>query len=208
MSEPLPVFAAIFKGGGYDGCFWEWNAILTHPDHSLMFAQNRISGRIGKEMLSTANIVGIEIAISEEKGDTFWVRTQDDIDQFTKEFNAGFALKVLSAMHEAAPLEKRNAITMLCECCKKRFTPADIYHTKYSGAGGLAIAYHDNVCYECAELQHDKWIAEFEWPRMKKKERVEAIQKANADGADIDLSEADNDKCPISGRYVYEMELY
>ena len=208
MSEPLPIFAAIFKGGGYDGCFWEWNAILTHPDYTLTHTQNCTSGRIGKEMLNTAQVVGIEIAISEEKEDTFWIKTQDDIDLFTKEFNQGFARRILSAMREATLLEKKNDITMLCECCKNRFSPADIYHTKYAGGGGLTIAYHDNVCYECAEQQHDKWIAEEEWPRMKKEARLEAIQKANAEGADIDLSEADNDKCPVDGRHVYEMELY
>lgn len=208
MSEALPVTALIFKGGGYDGCFWEWNAIIAMPDGTLYTEQPLVTGRYGREVLQRAIEKGLPSAIADVTQDHLWLKTNGDMDTFEQQWSCVFVRGVASQMRQTLPSHDRGKITLKCQSCNGRFSPSEIFHTKYSGAGGIAIQFHDNVCLECAERQHDEWIAKDVWPTLRKKDRAEAIARAVSNGEEPPESAVDSESLPISGHWVHELELH
>lgn len=52
----------IFQGGGYDGCFWEWNAIVFEAGNVI---KSLVSGRTGKSVAES--VAGGAFATIREK---------------------------------------------------------------------------------------------------------------------------------------------
>ena len=191
----LPVSIVIFKGGGYDGCFWEWNALIL--DKEGISPDSVLSGYKGKEFKSQVEKEGLYYTIRdynrEQYRDTskaFIIKTGKQWELANKEFNKGFIRDIA------------RAADLPCSCDKcGRWKDADyIYHTGYKGNGGIGVEYDDNHCEDCAAELHEEWFAENEWKYMKLADRVEAIQKMNRDsgGQLVSVFAArHDDKCPI-----------
>lgn len=197
----------IFQGGGYDGCFWEWNAIFFTRDPvtkrlAINPVQAAVTGRSGRAVLEAFHRgirQGFETAIAKSSRENpFRINTIARWEEFQKEFNPGFIRSVA----------KHGQWDIKCQGCKNYFPHYEVFHTKYGGDGGVGIEFHDVVCSECADSQHDQWVARDIWPGLRKKERIEAVKKAIERGMDIDLSAAEQDECPVPGDCVYENQLY
>lgn len=199
MSENIKLL--IFKGGSYDGCFWEWNA-LVFEDGALV--KPLVSGRYGKQAVSAVSRLGTfrgvrEITREQYHGaDAFFIRNERQWEDFCKQFNSGFVRNV--ANHAGKEVR--------CDACGKFFPPEEIVHTGYRGDGGVGISYCDNKCRECADSEHYDYIRR-EWPSLRLKTRVEAIQKARREGYDVSVLAARRDEMPsIPAECVYEPEYY
>lgn len=200
----------IFKGGGYDGCIWEWNA-LFFTKGKLDEDQPAVSGRSGEAAVAVVKANGTYKGVRDivGGGGYTWgngrpdqihiVRNEDEWKEFCKEFNAGFVRNVA----------KHCQYDMLCDKCKGMFSPDEIVHTGYRGDGGIGVQFDDNLCTECADEAHDEYVEKYVWPHLSYKEKKEIIERVNGDGAEIPLSKARCKKhMPVMGREVCEPEYY
>ena len=168
----------IFQGGGYSGCFWEWNALFFEPGtHHLSEEQPAVSGRAGDRVLQAANERGLRAAVQAAKGEG-WGRREDNWhlcttdaswEKFDAEFNKGFVRNVC----KVAGLECR------CDKCQRWFDPDEIVHTGYRGNGGVGVQFDDNHCTECADELHENYCAEHLWKYESVADRIRAIQQHN-----------------------------
>jgi hypothetical protein len=196
----------IFKGGGYDGCFWEWNALFFENGK---LSGSLVSGRYGNEAVEAVGDLGAFKAIRElrrggigryYKSDSgvYLIRNQTQWAHFCREWNSGFVRRVAELAGQQVP----------CDRCGGLFCVDEIVHTGYRGNGGIGIQFTDNKCRECADLEHNEHAAGH-WKYLKLKARVEAIARARDDGLDVSLFAARRNSCPpIAGRHVYEPEYY
>ena len=197
----------IFKGGGYDGCFWEWNALVFDEDGKLS-DESLVSGRSGKEAYALVEESGvfrgvrslIREGFNSRQANTnpFLVRTDAQWEYFCKEWNSGFVRSVARVADQRCR----------CDRCGRFFDCDEIVHTGYKGNGGVGIQYTDNKCCDCAEIEHDEFVAN-DWRHLRLAERIKAIQRARQDGCDVSILAARRDIFPaIYGRHVYEPEFY
>ena len=143
-----------YQGGGYTGCFWEWNAAYFNEDgefHSL-----HASGRDGCETLETLENI-------EERGycqEVHCVDLDDQkaVDEFAKEINATF-------IHACAiTLAKKFQIGLEAPCpvCGIRVAlDDDIALINEQGEGGLAYSAHDWICNDCYNERSCSYCGEY-----------------------------------------------
>lgn len=196
----------IFRGGGYDGCIWEWNALLF--DQGKLAGKQLVSGRSGQHALATVQELGVYRGVlalirggynsRKEETTPFLIRTDAQWETFCKEWNSGFVRTVAKAAGRPCR----------CDRCGKFFDWEEIFHTGYRGDGGVGIQYEDNKCSDCAAVEHDEYIAE-EWRTLRLSTRVEAIQRARREGYDVSVFAARRDEMPaIPADCVWENQLY
>lgn len=183
----------IFKGGGYDGCIWEWNALFFEagrPDEK----QPAVSGYTGKEYLETfksSNRTGIRNLL--ESDGSFLIRSWKHWLEFCKEYNAGFVRNVARHVQFEIP----------CEECKLLTNPDEIFHDGYKGDGGIGISYSGLLCYECIDKKHQEEADKY-WPRLSTKEKRKALKAWRQDNG----IETKPNQIP-EARYFYgEPEFY
>lgn len=195
----------IFQGGGYDGCIWEWNALIFE-DGKLV--ESCTSGRVGARIQATVEQLGtfrgVRQAIRDEsdsrrpQSSPFIIRTDAQWDQFCREWNSGF-VRVIA---KAAGRDVR------CDNCGQYFDPEEILHTGYKGDGGIGVQFTDNKCRDCADAEHADYVAEL-WHTLPIKNRVNAIRNARMEGIDVSLFAARRAAFPeIPAECVYEPEYY
>jgi hypothetical protein len=132
------IFLIEYKGGGYDGCFWEWNFALIKNNEFFNVAS---SGYKGAETL--------EKLIERTELDDFNVynlKNINDIKSFTKNVNEGLVIGVGEALY------KEHKILMRCECdiCgKEKNIHTKFHNTSYTGNGGIGVNMHGLVCDPC-----------------------------------------------------------
>src|SRR6185437_16978162 len=95
----------IFKGGGYDGCIWEWNALVF--ENGQLADKQLVSGRYGEQALAAVQELSVfrgvrevireEFNSRQENTDPFLIRTNVRWETFCKEWNAGFVLTTAKA---------------------------------------------------------------------------------------------------------------
>lgn len=194
--EPIIVF----KGGGYDGCIWEWNIIVFGPakDGRREIAYSKgVSGYAGKRVLEAAKTGGLRAAwaAAQEEDDCALVTHDASWQKFNDDFNKGFVRNAAKAAGRACQ----------CDRCKKWFSPEEVYHTGYRGDGGVGVQYDDNYCLECAE----EICGEHDWKCASVSERVEAIQRyRDEEGADVSIFAARRDTPCIPNHYFSQPDLY
>ncbi len=157
----------IFKGGGYSGCVWEWNALVF--DHGKPEEeQQAISGYTGREFFDTfksGNRTGMRNLLTADN--SFLIRRWKDWLEFCKEYNSGFVRRVARIVDLEIP----------CEGCGHLTSPDEIWHDGYQGDGGIGISYSGLYCYDCIYTRHEDYCAEHEWPRLSTKEKRAALKK-------------------------------
>ena len=184
----------IFKGGGYDGCFWAWNAIFFERNPSTKrltwrAEQEGVSGYSGKAVLRAFQESLREgLIAAKKKGEYFIVNTQAKYEHFCEEWNEGFVRSVARAGKWD------------CQCgkCKEWHPADDLVCTSYKGNGGIGIELSNLRCYECANEDEEEYFREDGWPHMSIKERVAAIKEHNSQGGEVSIFAArHDDKCPV-----------
>lgn len=127
-----------YKGGGYDGCFWEWNYFIFDSNGEF---HNLIStGRNGVKSESEA------IEEMNEDGTYIYDLTKEsDIKDFQSECNAVHVVGLVQELNENYDVPE---VYFHCDHCDAKVTEGgslDGWH----GCGGIAITADDKYCEDC-----------------------------------------------------------
>ena len=127
-----------YKGGGYDGCHWEWNWFLFDSEGS--FHNLASTGCMGVKDLAEA--------IETLNGDGHYVYklNKAGIEAFVTECN-DMCVNHVSKMINKAYGE--DLISIKCPICEQKTDPEYMVSTGYSGNGGVGIVELDYVCGDC-----------------------------------------------------------
>lgn len=135
----------VYKGGGYSGCFWEWNAFYLTNRGS--FRSIIASGSAGIKCEKDA-----QHAFSSQERiydlDPYFVdlENEDEILAFSSEFNGEFSLKVLGWLQDA---ETRYKISAKCVFCEEAHNVFECYGARPGSDGGLVVSSRDIACLGC-----------------------------------------------------------
>lgn len=119
-----------YQGGGYDGCFWEWN--YFYIDKQGTFHNIQSSGYAGIETLGEAQI----LLDGDRKHYVYNLNNKQDIETFSKESHPAHVFGVLQWFEDNEPDVGFFAI---CLACQGRITSYD----------DMVIENSDILCYEC-----------------------------------------------------------
>jgi hypothetical protein len=186
----------VFRGGGYDGCVWEWNCLVFDKQSGKLISSEGTSGYKGRQYTELAKngfraVLRQTIKDAYKRLHWFVVHDSNSWSEFCKEFNAGFVRSVAKLVDYDLP----------CQSCGLFFSADDIYHCGYRGNGGTGVQYDDNTCMECAEEQHDEYCSKDVWRYLKLEEKVKAIQDARNEGSDVNIFSARAIEAPIHYEY-------
>ena len=135
-----------YQGGGYDGCFWEWN--YAYIDFKGDFVSIWNSGINGCTSLS-------EIKEYMENSDEFYIydlSDERDLEEFAKESSEHNVFRVSNWFDENR--ENGSPIVMTCAECKKKFTTSEMSAGSYHGDGGIGIVDCHFLCKSCQEKEN------------------------------------------------------
>ncbi len=143
-----------YQGGGYSGCFWEWNYCLIGPDS---FFQNiHATGSNGIKSLE-----GMSRYMKRKSKFYVYPINQKGLAEFIRESNAENVLNAvgfINAEIECGAIEG-NEIYIECPVCKNDFSEFDcdnglvLHPPDYQGNGGIGIQYNSYICQECLSSQ-------------------------------------------------------
>ena len=157
MNKLIKNLLVQYKGGGYDGCHWEWNYFMFNNRGE--FIDLASSGRNGITNRKDA------IELLEEKSDkhTFYtryykynVKSKKASKEFVKETAETHVIEVGGMVND---LTSKNAlkISMDCNDCgetiilskKESNDYPQFIPTDYEGDGGTGLVYSEYVCTDC-----------------------------------------------------------
>lgn len=141
-----PNTLVTYKGGGYDGCIWEWNYAFI--DEGGKFHDIYSSGRMGCK-----NLEELKSAYAGRRAGDFSLRkatSSRSLQKFSDIEPVHHVLNVAKFFAENFPQFK---LMPKCNCCGKRFDAADGEGDGYHGVGGIHIEASDIICGEC----HNKY---------------------------------------------------
>jgi len=132
-----------YKGGGYDGCFWEWNyaAIDSRNNFIDIYSSGHRSCESKEELaeyypLAPGNGVY-----------TYDLGNPDSLLEFATFSNAGHVIataKILFAKLQVV-------IPATCYNCGSAGSAHEMHAGGLTGAGGVAMKYTSIICHNCAE---------------------------------------------------------
>lgn len=134
-----------YRGGGYDGCIWEWNFFAW--DSSGKFLNIFTSGRNGvktekeaEELLSSQDTSGLY---------QYDLSTEASIDEFQSENNASNVIGIINLLNEKTGAKEYEFPRMwfICDDCKKRNFYG--YGDGLRGDGGIHASYTEKLCEDC-----------------------------------------------------------
>jgi hypothetical protein len=133
-----------YKGGGYDGCFWEWNYFMV--DENGDFVNLISTGYRGLKDDAEDLMLGIVTGDNPSR-DGITVCNLDDteeVKQFVKAGNGSLMAK-LANLH----WQLEESLVTDCDICGEETAVANLIPGGYSGDGGIAISAKDLVCEDC-----------------------------------------------------------
>ena len=138
-----------YKGGGFDGCFWEWN--FCHYDENGKWQDIFSSGVNGcKDESNTLEM------IEENNSGTYIydLRDKESIAEFENENNAKAVKGVYQHLNNAGigyPIEEKGykPFKMKCGICGIRIDPDYVTLEDWHGIGGIASQPESAICEEC-----------------------------------------------------------
>jgi len=141
----------IYKGGGYDGCFWEYNAALSRDGKLYnIYTSGRagIPGFNGSKIDVLEKSEEVDAAIKHAMGEEGWevcLDVQADIDGLTKRLPANFVKCILGRVTDITDLRYE----VLCSLCDVYIGVDEAELSDAHGCGGLMSCCDDFVCDEC-----------------------------------------------------------
>lgn len=130
-----------YKGGGYDGCFWEWNYFMF--DENGEFVNLYATGYKGIKNENEA-LELMETADPYSKISTCDLTDREDIKAFVNEGNPS-----LMAMLAEKNEDLESLLMGSCDICGENFLVCDLIPGGYSGDGGIAISAKEFYCKDC-----------------------------------------------------------
>ena len=134
-----------YKGGGYDGCFWEWNYACIIDGK---FYDINSTGRNGCETRERLDDFIANAHIGPYSSDYYGYAIPDGLGEFATECNSAHVQGVAIFLYDNFGIE----ITAKCNQCGREFPAYDreeLLLSEYKSMGGIVVAPTDFTCYEC-----------------------------------------------------------
>lgn len=154
----------VFKGGGYDGCIWEWNVIFYSTEGKPCDYLLSGRGKSWKDKCILSTFIATRAMIRENDGEIFHGSDEKSWKRFVKDFHHGLVKKVADMLQ----------LKIECQSCGNEFHADEIFHDGYHGCGGIAIQMDGLKCAECIEIEHDEYCSKHIWPNLTEKEKADA----------------------------------
>jgi hypothetical protein len=162
----------VYKGGGYDGCFWEWNLCLW--DNNGNWHNILASGYMGCKTEESAFKLmedNFDVPDKDEKPgnvcfggkragqfEIFNIQDNRHMIFFRDEYNPQLVKGVLEYLIKN---DIEHVLTMKCYKCEMvSGNPDDFLLCNESGDGGLAISSKDMICTDCDSLSRCGYCGE------------------------------------------------
>lgn len=137
-----------YKGGGYDGCHWEWNFFLF--DEAGQFHD---VGSSGRRAIKTREVA---VALLNQPDDVerswhyvefyeYRLNVKKDRREFVSE-NA--ASNVAGVTRKVNDIYGRDLMTWTCNACENEST-GEMFHSGYRGNGGVGVTMMGQLCEDC-----------------------------------------------------------
>jgi len=128
-----------YRGGGYDGCFWEWNYFFI--DAEGRFFNIAASGWKGIRRAEDA-----ESVTDDPHTHTYDVSNDEEMAAFARESNP---VHVVGVARWFLNNQYGYAVKPLCERCGSEIDPFHPHFGDYRGEGGIVISPHEIYCENC-----------------------------------------------------------
>ena len=140
----------IYRGGCYDGCFWEWNAFLWNKDGQ--FDDIYSSGHFGVKDETAALSKTREIKGENKDGEAVYlVYSRKDMNEFQRDFAPSLVRGVLKALQDFYQNDPKYKGFIACDKCGNEMELHEIHFVNYQDEGGIVIAPHTKICEQCFE---------------------------------------------------------
>ena len=128
-----------YKGGGYDGCFWEWNYFLLTNDgitHDV-FSSGYKGAKTHQERLDRYNA---------PESNVYDLNVADEQLECFSGMNAGHAKGIADILSELFSIE----VQAFCSECSNEFVIVNMIAGNWASDGGISYSPHDLFCEDCA----------------------------------------------------------
>lgn len=145
-----------YKGGGYDGCFWEYN--YCYYDHANTFHSIAASGYRGCKNEEE----WLDYQAHADKGDStlyaydeYNLNNPTDRQRFVREAPISHLLGVAKWLEDEVVEDNEQPLMATCDGCDTEWAVADMVGTGIRGCGGIAMEYTALVCPYCHEAEEE-----------------------------------------------------
>lgn len=142
-----------YQGGGYDGCFWEWNYAFIDKDGN--FHDIFSSGYKGIK-----DAEGLLEALNEDKEiDTYDMGDEEERQRMCDSESVRNSLGIANWFAAHPELEVK--VTLKCDRCGERVEPEGCQADGFHGCGGIEIAADRIICPECYSMYSCWYCGEY-----------------------------------------------
>jgi len=130
-----------YKGGGYDGCFWEWN--FAYLDENGEFQNIFSSGYKGCDTAA-------ELTLIIGNDDTFCydISTERAIAEIQSECNVDNQYSLAQWIEQNTEF----TLPLICDSCENETDVDEIIREGVVGCGGIATQSIEKICTECHSI--------------------------------------------------------
>lgn len=143
-----------YKGGGYDGCFWEYNFAYTDKNGEFhdVFSS-------GYKAITDAKMLLEELNNETDGLEVYDMNDEEDRQRMTTAESVFNAMRIASffAKHPEFEVE----IKLLCSCCEEWVKPEACHAEGIHGCGGIMLAASDIVCPDCYSSHSCEYCSEY-----------------------------------------------
>ncbi len=141
-----------YQGGGYDGCFLEWNFAFIDCEkqfHSLFHSGHAGCDTIEKMKLHLQNA---------DNYDPIKIYSLDELSTFADSYNEGLVLYIAKKLYNMFNI----TFTRKCDRCHNDFACIDLIAADERGCGGLATQWDSLYCEDCVDaIEYENMIENY-----------------------------------------------
>lgn len=145
-----------YKGGGYDGCFWEWNYCYYDKEGKFhdIYSSGAFSCKTEKEI---QDYIKSERNVEYEDYFIYGLNIPEAVEDFTQNSNPGNVLAVAKWLAENQDIYLEGK----CSCCGQLRILYECYPEGFRGAGGIAIEATELICEDCYSTYSCSYCGEY-----------------------------------------------
>jgi hypothetical protein len=133
-----------YKGGGYDGCFWEWNYFVF--DSNGQFHDIASSGYRGiKDAVKALELLNA----SPDRFNQFYtykLTSKKALNEFQAECAEQHVSGVVDKVNK---IYAKDIMFWKCDSCENKQFDGEMHHDSYKGNGGIGVQMLGKLCEEC-----------------------------------------------------------
>jgi len=144
-----------YKGGGYDGCIWEWNYGVFDAEGGfhVIFASGSRGCPTAEEMNDfIAKAGGGPLYLCPMRDYYLYdIQDEEQLREFAQTSNEGHVQGVADYLYNELGVE----IVAECSRCGVEYPARDMRPSGLTGAGGIAVQYTELLCVDCLHLEDE-----------------------------------------------------